>query len=699
VDAPGDFNMISRRQYFQLDDQPKLDGDRSFRGLKSYPDAGALEEGFLAEAANVRQDEKKVRVRRGIERKAYWGSGKAVLAAGRYANSYDATPADEIAIAIASEAYLYDPGAGTTTTVPYQSGQTTGAAEFLQAFGSLFLFRGRGASTPMTVPFTLGKYPLRYDGQTIVSPTDGGLLKMPKACCILQVHGPRLAPIAWAGGTTYVTDALVEYNGLFYKAIAGSTGQTPPNATYWLRIQYSSTTLPFVLFATLDLAPIEDRSKTFTFDAATGAVTSGPTGHGFEEGELIKITGTTSADGTWEVHRVDGFSVTLKTVPSPASNENQGTSPRPLCWSESATLTAADFGVMAGNRMALRADNNNVVFSALMSTEFIGEDLSEATAEMLSFNEGTSDYIVGLFPFQDDDMIVFKRNSIHLAPNLTALATGPTEITRQMGCAERKTIAGAGGLVFFLSDSGVYAIDVGVKGGAKIGTSAAHLSITDKPISEDIQDQIDLIDWANVGAARGVWYDNRYWLAIPESGSGGQAKKILLYNSILQAWESVDSLPIGVKEFLLLAYGGRQRLFIMDYEGTRYLVDSVAGADQYGTGGSPSTANVAASATTRAYDFDDLNQKRWLRAGVSYNTLDSAASSILVTPSTVSPAKILPTKTLTGTTAAEELKRIPVRGRGQSIQLKIDNQSGGRWELREVRVEGSIAGRGLQNYK
>ena len=651
MDAPGDFNMISRRQYFQLDDQPKLDGDRSFRGLKSYPDAGALEEGFLAAATNVRQDEKKVRMRRGIERKAHWTGGKAVLGAGRYANSYDPTPADEIAIAIADEAYLYDPGAGTTTTVPYQSGQTTGAAEFLQAFGSLFIFRGRGISLPFAVntPSTavLGKYPLRYDGRPI---TDGGLLKMPKGSTVLQVHGPRLAQ-----------------------------------------------PLPFQLWAQVDLAPIENRDDLFTFDPITGVVTSGQTGHDFETGDLVKFSGTSTIDGIWEVEKIDSNTILLLNVPSPVANEDQAASPRPNCWSESDTLTAADFGVMAGNRMALRADNNNVVFSALMSTNFVGGDLSN-NAEMLSFNEGTSDYIVGLFPFQDDDMIVFKRNSIHLAPNLTGLATEPTELTRQMGCVERKTIAGAGGLVFFLSDSGVYAIDVGVKGGAKIGTSAAHLSITDKPISEDIQDQIDLIDWANVGSSRGVWYDNRYWLAIPETGSGGQAKRILIYNSILQSWESVDSIPVGVKEFLLLAYGGRQRLFIMDYEGTRYLVDSVAGADQFGTGASPSTANVAAAVTTRSYDFDDLNQKRWLRGAATYNAIDAGGSNILMTATTVSPDKTLPAISLQTTAVGENLKRFPLRGRGKSIQLNFTNQSSGRWELREVRVEGSTAGRALKHY-
>ena len=643
--------MISRRQYFQLDDQPKLDGDRSFRGLKSYPDAGALEEGFLAVAENVRMEDGKVSVRKGLERKGYWTDGKAILGAGRYANSYDPTPADEIAIAIAAEAYLYDPGAGTTTTVPYQSGQTTGVAEFLQAFGSLFMFRGRGLTVPFAVndpsAAVLGKYPLRYDGRPT---SDGGLFKMPKGSTVLQVHGPRLPQ-----------------------------------------------KLAIKLWAQVDLAPIENRDDTFTFDPVTGVVTSGQTGHDFETGELVKFSGTSNIDGIYEVEKVDLNTILLLNVPSPAATEDQSASPRPSCWSESDTLTAADFGVMAGNRMALRADNNNVVFSSLMSTQFIGEDLSN-NAEMLSFNEGTSDYIVGLFPFQDDDMIVFKRNSIHLAPNLTALATEPTELTRQMGCVERKTIAGAGGLVFFLSDSGVYAIDVGVKGGAKIGTSAAHLSITDKPISEDIQDQIDGIDWTNVGGARGVWYDNRYWLAVPTVGSDGWVSTILIYNSILQAWESIDSVPAWVKEFLLLSYQGRQRLFIVDREGTRFLVESREGRDQFGSMGWSEFTDVLAKATTRAYDFDDMNQKRWLRGAAAFNTLAASGGSLVMTAHTQSPEKILPAVTLSASAAEEKLKRFPLRGRGKSIQLNFTHQSSERWELREVRVEGSTAGRALKHY-
>ncbi|SVC83660.1 uncharacterized protein METZ01_LOCUS336514, partial [marine metagenome] len=142
--------MNSRRGYGKLDDQPIVDGDKSFRGLKSYPDPTTVEEGFLASATSVRQDKKAVEIRKGMERK-YWdktnNAGVPTFAATRYANPNAASVEDTVAMALGDEAILYDPETDAAIVVPYQSGQSAliGAATLVESFGSLFLYRGGGA--------------------------------------------------------------------------------------------------------------------------------------------------------------------------------------------------------------------------------------------------------------------------------------------------------------------------------------------------------------------------------------------------------------------------------------------------------------------------------------------------------------------------------------------------------------------------
>lgn len=47
----------------------------------------------------------------------------------------------------------------------------------------------------------------------------------------------------WASGTAYVQGNHVSYNGNFYTAITSTTGNTPPNATYWTQIGGGAATL------------------------------------------------------------------------------------------------------------------------------------------------------------------------------------------------------------------------------------------------------------------------------------------------------------------------------------------------------------------------------------------------------------------------------------------------------------------------
>lgn len=636
--------MESRRTYGNLDDRPRLDGDRFFRRLRSGKDAGHLEEGDLASAQNVRLDENVITVRKGTERK--YAGGGAPKGAGRWANPNEATPTEKVAILLESQCLLYEATGNTFETVPYQAGQTVTQGELLLGLGSSYLFRGRGVSLPTTVGFTLGKYPLEYNGESVAN---GGIFKMPKASIVVQLRGPTL-----------------------------------PQA------------MPFKLWAHADLAPIEERSKTFTFNAANQITGGGETGHNFVDGEVLKVTGTSSHDGLYSCKRIDQDTVSLEEciLPAAPTDRNGGA----LVWSESATLPAADFGVMAGNRLAVRASNDNVVFSQINNFEFYADD-GVGPASALRFNDGTADRIVGMFPFQDDAMIVFKERSIHLAQTLSTFASAPVEITRQLGLLARKSVAGAGGLIFFLSSGGVYAIDVGVKGGAKIGTHAAHLQLVDQPLSEDVADVMPTIDWFNAGNAVGVWHDNRYFLAFPHTGSSGLNKHVLVYNLEQNGWESVDTYPFGIRDFVRIPFAGRVRLFAVGTGGEVYLFEQRLGTDHYGTGVSASTSPVVANARTRAYDFDDLAEKRWLRATAAYETFSVTESNaypdVAVTARFREPDEDLAVFSRSHSTLDAFAHRFPLRRRGQSVQLEISNGGQGRFQIRELRVEGSYAGRAL----
>lgn len=84
----------------------------------------------------------------------------------------------------------------------------------------------------------------------------------------------------------------------------------------------------------------------------------------------------------------------------------------------------------------------------------------------------------------------------------------------------------------FLSDNGVYALDF---------IDLYNLRGQDVPLSESIQETIDTINQDYAHNAVSVYFDNRYYLAVPVNGSTTN-NRLIIYNFINKQWESVDSV-------------------------------------------------------------------------------------------------------------------------------------------------------------
>ncbi len=147
-------------------------------------------------------------------------------------------------------------------------------------------------------------------------------------------------------------------------------------------------------------------------------------------------------------------------------------------------------------------------------------------------------------PVQDDSLIVFKRSSIYLITNTSALGADlkVIEITRQMGCVSQGTVQEIGDLIYFLSDNGIYAIDAGIRQQTGIATPIQALEIVNTPTSESIQDIISGIDFTYADRFTSAYHDNRYFLAVVSKQGGGMVNRVLVYNQLLKEWECHTTL-------------------------------------------------------------------------------------------------------------------------------------------------------------
>jgi hypothetical protein len=341
-----------------------------------------------------------------------------------------------------------------------------------------------------------------------------------------------------------------------------------------------------------------------------------------------------------------------------------------------------DFGVFFRNRLIIPqpTDSN---YTILMS-DLLDTDNYYPAESQFRINKGSADKLVGFFPYQEDQLIVFMRNSIHMINNIaTTSAANTYEITRQHGCVARKSIAQSGPQTFFLSDNGVIVLSPGTDPAKGLGVAISKVSGETIPMTRPIQDQFDEVNFAAADKACGVVYDNKYYLAVP-TGSSTVPNKVFVYNLLTSTWISVDdypamsgSLAFHVDDWVICSHGSsptRRRLFACNDTGW-YLMEENAIDDsgrKIGSTSESGTTAIAGKLVSRSFTFGDIGVKSWKRGQVGANTVNSDAFNIKV--NTLDPDASTTVLSHTAGGTEEALFRFGTgrtRGYGANIEINV----------------------------
>jgi hypothetical protein len=204
----------------------------------------------------------------------------------------------------------------------------------------------------------------------------------------------------------------------------------------------------------------------------------------------------------------------------------------------------------------------------ILASDILDGDTYDQIYSQFKVTAGIADFLVGFHSFTEDNLVVFNRNSIHIVNKTQGSLedTIVTELTREVGCLARKTIVGFANVIFFLSDNGVYAVEF---------QNDYNLRGTGEPLSKAIQPFIDRINKRLADKSVGLYYDNRYYIAVPIDSEAGADdatgnNTILIYNMLNKAWESVDTFGGGQFNIIDIHYGkvgARNSLFYVNDQG------------------------------------------------------------------------------------------------------------------------------------
>ena len=256
----------------------------------------------------------------------------------------------------------------------------------------------------------------------------------------------------------------------------------------------------------------------------------------------------------------------------------------------------------------------------IVASDILDPATYDQIASQFRITAGIADYTVAMQPFYDDALMVLNRNSLHLvAGTQGSLAdTVVKELTREVGCLARKSVATQGNAVFFLSDNGVYGVEF---------IEQYNLRGVQEPLSKPIQPYIDRINESLASNAIGIYFNNRYFLAVPldsQRGAGDAVgnNTVLIFNLLNKAWESVDNY--GTSNFNIINFhigqaDERNNLYIVNEFGGVHEADAnETPIDTISTSvvGDSYTENVDYKLESRGYDLDTLERKRFTMAQV-----------------------------------------------------------------------------------
>ena len=330
------------------------------------------------------------------------------------------------------------------------------------------------------------------------------------------------------------------------------------------------------------------------------------------------------------------------------------------------------------------------VADEIIVSDILDQNTYDQIQNQFRIASGGADYTVGLQPFAEDNLIVFNRNSIHLISGIGADLGNSVvrEITREVGCCSRKSIAQVGNKIMFLSDNGVYGIEF---------DDLYNLRGVSVPLSEAINPTIEDINPTLVTNAVGVYHNNRYYLAYTPKGQTAN-NKIAIYNFLNAGWESVDVVNQqgwNIREFVRAGAGGINSLYAITELGGIHLIDSGTAAIDtlaLSVGGASTTHSIDAELTTRQYTFGTMDRKKFNAYEIHMESSPEMESNLAIS---------LETENLDGTEDYGNLGLVD-SGEDESFRGRLGNkraygaqltvsQTVGRPKVRAVKITGMLA--------
>lgn len=469
--------------------------------------------------------------------------------------------------------------------------------------------------------------------------------------------------------------------------------------------------------------PLEYASNNNT-EILNGKVTVSETGHGLETGNIIVVVESAhdvlAIGDEFRITKIDDdsffFYANVDDTSGAISNKYIG---RVSDGGGFIHSPAPEFGILHQDRLvvpyAYTSDSSPVkrdqVDEILFSEAFFPDQFDPIFGFGRMF-PGTDDRVMGLFSFADDKLVAFNRNSIFIFGDVTKLPGKKELVTQELGLVARNSVVQVGNQILFLSDNGVYGVSF---------QDLYNLRGNDVPLSEPIQNIFDDINKDQWDRSVGVYFDNRYYLAIPlKDGelsnfqSSDNNNCILIFNFLNKKWESIDSVgktsntgktvSWDIQNLLVAGDGDDRAVYAINSLGGIHKLDgsSTTHDDNLVTeiGGSTESVPFSPILRTRQFNFEKSQRKKWNEFELQVASNDSLFSNLDMVFTTENNDNVLQLGSLNQyiTSAGSDLaagEEVSIRGRiGNARAYGLDAKfivTAGKPRIKLFKVTGGLS--------
>lgn len=349
------------------------------------------------------------------------------------------------------------------------------------------------------------------------------------------------------------------------------------------------------------------------------------------------------------------------------------------------TCPPSPFGFYMSNRVITPKYSDSS--TTIIVSDIFDENLFGVTSEFY-LNRGTQDKTLSISGYAENQIIVFNKNSIHIVNNIHSLDSAAFEVTRQYGICGHRAHCQSGQYTYFMSGEGEVHVLVPSSDPAKgMGISISKVTLDAEPLSKSISPLLGNLNFASLENVIFQYHKNRVYIAVPLTDGardGGNAdlngsvkypNALLVYNSLNSKFESIDILPVAIRDMSIL--DGKMYMLTHDsvYEYESSLTDD----------GTPITGEII----TRDYIFGSRGIKKFVRGTIGYGGEINSTNTISI--NTKNPDSVTLSKNITeDDDTFDRFTRFNARQRGYAASVKVEVTSGTskQSEVRRVSLEG-----------